>query len=356
VNDKLILVALALALGPLAAAKAADFAGLSRDAAGFAQVMAGKPLAFPRDFGAHPDFRIEWWYLTANLKDASGASYGAQWTLFRQGLAAGPERAGWSSLSLWMGHAAVTSATEHLYAETFARGGIGQAGVEIAPFRAFIDDWSLAAPSDAPETGLSRLRLSAKGADFAYALDVATDKPLVLHGVDGYSRKSELGQASYYFSQPFYRVEGTLSIRGRDVTVSGQAWLDREWSSQPLAKGQKGWDWFALHLASGENVMLYRFRSRDGRDFFAGTWIAPDGATQTLAAEDIALTPLSETLLDGKKLPTAWRVEVKSRAFSVETTPLNARAFMATRYSYWEGPISFHGSRDGEGYLEMTGY
>lgn len=356
-NDRrLAAAAIAVALFAQAAAKADDFGGLSRDAPGFAEVAAGKPLDFPRDFGAHPDFRIEWWYLTANLKDPSGASYGVQWTLFRRGVEAGPERAGWSNQSMWMAHAAATSSKEHLYAETFARGGIGQAGVDAAPFRAWIDDWSLAAPTDAPDAGLSRLHVRARGPDFAYALDITTDKPLVLHGAGGYSRKSELGQASYYFSQPFYVAEGTLSVHGQEVKVSGEAWLDREWSSQPLAKGQKGWDWFSLHLSGGENLMLYRFRSEAERDFFAGTWISADGRAQALAGEDILLTPLSHTALEEKALPTSWRVEVKSRAFSVETAPLNAKAWMATRYSYWEGPISFRGTHDGQGYLEMTGY
>lgn len=345
-----------LALWTHGGAKALDPAALARDASGFAEVTPGRPLTFPRDFGVHPEFRIEWWYLTANLKDAAGVSYGAQWTLFRQGTEPGPQRAGWSNQSLWMGHAAVTSASEHLFAETFARGGIGQAGVEAAPFRAWIDDWSLAARSDPPDARLSHLRVCARGPGFGYALDVATDKPLVLHGAVGFSRKSDLGQASYYFSQPFYLVDGVLSLHGQEIKVSGEAWLDREWSSQPLAKGQKGWDWFSLHLSGGENVMLYRFRSEAGRDFLAGTWIAADGTPQPLQAADIVLTPLSQTAVGGKTLPTRWRIEVKSHALSVETAPLNAKAWMATRYAYWEGPIDFWGSSQGVGYLEMTGY
>ena len=110
-----------------APAFAQGFAGLGSDAAGFAQVLPGKPLTFPADFGAHPAFRIEWWYITANLTDSSGAAFGAQWTLFRQALAPPPEHDGWASQQIWMGHAAVTSATTHRFAETFARGGVGQA-------------------------------------------------------------------------------------------------------------------------------------------------------------------------------------------------------------------------------------
>ena len=131
----------AIALAFATPALAQGFAGLGGDAAGFEKVVPGKPLQFPQDFGAHNNFRTEWWYVTANLTDESGAPYGVQWTLFRQAGAPGDERPGWASQTVWMGHAAVTSATDHLFAETFARGGIGQAGVTANPFRAFIDDW-----------------------------------------------------------------------------------------------------------------------------------------------------------------------------------------------------------------------
>ena len=124
-----------------AAALAQGFGGLGVDASGFETPKPGGALDFPADHGAHKNFRTEWWYVTANLKGADGASYGAQWTLFRHALEPGAGK-GWDDRTIWMGHAAVTSATEHLFAQTMARGGVGQAGVEAAPFRAFIDDWS----------------------------------------------------------------------------------------------------------------------------------------------------------------------------------------------------------------------
>ena len=136
-----VLLAALLACCAPARLCADSFAGLGQESPGFATVTPDAALAFPRDFGAHPGFRTEWWYLTANLRDASGASYGAQWTLFRSALAPGPELAGWADPVVFMGHAAVTTASEHLFAETLARGGVGQAGVVATPFRAFIDDW-----------------------------------------------------------------------------------------------------------------------------------------------------------------------------------------------------------------------
>ncbi len=333
-----------------------SFANLGRESPGFATVTPGAALAFPRDFGAHPGFRTEWWYLTANLRDASGQSYGVQWTLFRSALAPGPEQEGWADPIVFMGHAAVTTASEHLFAETSARGGIGQAGVVATPFRAFIDDWSLESRDKVADAGISRLSISASGVQFRYRLNLSTDMPPIPEGDNGYSRKSKDGRASYYFSQPFYSVEGELVLRGAPIKVSGRAWMDREWSSQPLSADQKGWDWFSLHLSSGEKLMLFRLRSASGRDFIGGNWIGADGATWQLAPEDVSIEPLATTTLAAATLPTRWRVAVKSHALAIETTPLNPASWMATRFAYWEGPIRFTGTHGGEGYLEMTGY
>ena len=356
-NARLLLIAITASVIALSSrgAPAGGFAGLGEDATSFAAVVPGKPLVFPADLGAHPEYRIEWWYVTANLKDAEGQSYGVQWTLFRQATDPGPQREGWANQQVWMGHAAVSSATTHRFAETLARGGVGQAGVTAVPFRAWIDDWSLA--TEGEKDGLSRVAMTAKGADFAYRLTLATDKAPVPQGDQGYSRKSENGQASYYYSQPFFKVDGTLTIEGREVAVTGQAWMDREWSSQPLAADQKGWDWFSLHLASGEKLMLFRLRgAAAGNAFRAGTWIKPDGTPEALANDDIVLTPMAEHVVSGRTLPIGWKVEVKSRGLAIETKALNAETWMGTRFPYWEGPITFTGSHAGEGYLEMTGY
>ncbi|MGJ0454577.1 MAG: lipocalin-like domain-containing protein [Methylocystis sp.] len=347
--------ALLLALSS-SGALAQDFGGLGAKAPGFAIPRPGTQLAFPRDHGAHPDFRTEWWYVTANLAGDDGASYGVQWTLFRFAREPNAARAGWDDRNVWMGHAAATSASEHLFAQKFARGGIGQAGVEAAPFRAFIDDWVLETRDDSAGAGIERLRVSAGDGDFAYALDLTATGPIILQGEGGYSRKSEAGQASYYYSQPFFTAEGSLSMNGRKMQVSGRAWMDREWSSQPLGPDQKGWDWFSLHLESGAKLMLYRMRSVEAAPFLFGNWIDADGATSVLARDDIVLEPLETRRIADRDVPIRWRVKIKSRDVDIETRPLNPKSWMGTDFAYWEGPIRFEGSHSGEGYLEMTGY
>src|SRR6267378_3627949 len=347
--------ALLLGLGRQGAL-AQGFAGLGMDADGFAAVVPGKTFAFPGDHGAHPDYRIEWWYVTANLVDSAGVIHGAQWTLFRQASRPGAQQEGWANQQIWMGHAAVTRADTHRYSEAFARGGVGQAGVEARPLLAWIDSWQMRGLDQMRDDTIAPLELAASGADFAFALRLDADRALVLQGDAGYSRKSERGQASYYFSQPYFKVTGGVTIDDEPVGVTGQAWMDREWSSQPLASDQTGWDWLALHLTSGEKLMLYRLRQKDGHNDLFGNWIEPDGRSGEIASADNIITPTMFTDIGGRKVPTGWSIVIPAHGLRIESTPLNAKAWMGTSFPYWEGPISFAGSHSGLGYLEMTGY
>jgi predicted secreted hydrolase len=328
-------------------AVAQGFAGLGTAAGDFSNPLRGRVLQFPADHGAHPDFRIEWWYLTANMTGPDGTPYGLQWTLFRSALAP-EEGAGWASPQLWMGHAAVTTRDAHFVAERLARGGIGQAGVTAAPFNAWIDDWAMAGPD------FGNLRLTAAGAEFAFDVDLRAQGPLVLHGDAGYSVKSAAGQASHYYSQPFYALSGQLTLPSGDVAVTGQAWLDREWSSQPLAQDQTGWDWFSLSFDSGDKMM--GFVLRGGQDYTSATWIAADGAVSALPDGAFSAVPLARSRVAGRDVPTTWGLRLPARGVDVTVTALNTQAWMATSVPYWEGPVVVSGSHTGVGYLEMTGY
>ncbi|TDK45046.1 lipocalin-like domain-containing protein [Antarcticimicrobium luteum] len=345
-------LALCLILTLLAGLPAAaqGFAGMGSTAAeGFSSPGPETRLTFPHDHGPHPDFRIEWWYLTANLTGPDNIDYGVQWTLFRSALAP-REAEGWASPQIWMGHAAATTPESHYFAERLARGGIGQAGVDTAPFEAWIDDWRMAGDDD-----LRKLQLTARGTAFAYDLTLSAQGPLVLHGRNGYSVKSADGQASHYYSQPHYRIAGTLTLPSGPVAVTGQGWLDREWSSQPLAADQSGWDWFSLSFETGARLMGFRLRGARG-DFTSGTWIAPDGRATPLAPGAFQADPLEEATVAGRTLPIRWRVTLPERGLDVEVSALNAQSWMDTSFAYWEGPVRVSGSHGGRGYLEMTGY
>jgi predicted secreted hydrolase len=337
-------------------ARAQGFAGLGMSGAGFAPVVPGRQLVFPADHGPHPDFRIEWWYVTANLADASGSPYGAQWTLFRQAMAPGAQQEGWANQQIWMGHAAVTRADTHRYAESFARGGVGQAGAKASPFDAWIDAWQMRGAEGMNSDTLSPLELNAAGADFAYALRLEADHALVLQGDAGYSVKSQEGQASYYYSQPYFKARGRIAIDDKPVDVTGLAWMDREWSSQPLASDQTGWDWLSLHFDGGDKLMLFRLRRTDAHHFVSGKWFSPDGKGRQLGPSDIAMTPKAATEIAGRQIPTAWDIAIPPLSLAISCMPVNPKCWMGTRFPYWEGPIRFSGSHNGVGYLEMTGY
>ncbi|EKE45105.1 hypothetical protein OCGS_0800 [Oceaniovalibus guishaninsula JLT2003] len=324
------------------------FAGLGRSAGDFAQPDPDYRFRFPRDHGPHPSFRIEWWYVTANLALADGTPCGVQWTLFRSALAPEGPVTGWQTPQAWMGHAGLTLPDRHFAAERLARGGIGQAGVVAEPFAAWIDEWRMAGPS------LSSVRMQATGPDFGYDLTLAASGPFVAQGIGGYSVKSAAGQASHYYSQPFYRVEGNLLFPDGPRAVTGRAWLDREWSSQPLEAGQTGWDWFSLHLGAGEKLMGFRLRGTS--DFTAATWIDADGTPHPMPDGAFQADPRRHVTVAGRRVPVAWRLRLAQKGLDIRLAALNEQAWMPLAFPYWEGPVTFEGSHDGAGYLEMTGY
>lgn len=327
---------------------AQGFAGLGTVAEGFAVPDPDYSFRFPHDDGPHPDFRIEWWYLTANLTGEDGQDYGLQWTLFRSALAPN-EGEGWDSPQLWMGHAAVTTPDAHYVTERIARGGIGQAGVTTDPFSAWIDEWEIAGDwSDAT--------MRAAGPGFAFDVALSNTGPRVFHGDNGYSVKSAAGQASYYYSLPFLEIEGTLDLPSGPIKVTGQAWLDREWSSQPLAANQSGWDWFSLSFDSGDKLMGFVLRQDDGSNYTSATWISKQGIATAYDDGAFGATALTENPSPGATVPVRWQVTLPEKGVDVTVTAINPDAWMDTSVPYWEGPVRISGSHVGRGYLEMTGY
>ncbi|MBE1281905.1 MAG: iron ABC transporter permease [Rhodobacteraceae bacterium] len=330
---------------------AQGFANLGTAAEGYAIPQRGTEFEFPTDHGPHPEFRIEWWYLTATLTGDDGRDYGVQWTLFRSALK--PEEThGWDSPQLWMGHAGLTTPNQHYVAERLSRGGIGQAGVRATPFDAWIDNWQMKARS--PD-GIGSLMVTAGDHNFSYELALEAQGPLIRHGDNGYSVKSPKGQASYYYSQPFYRVTGTLQFPDRTINVTGRGWLDREWSSQPLAENQTGWDWFSLSFDTGDKLMGFRLRD-DSDGFTSGTWISADGRATPLAPNQLKPRTLRTEQVQGRAVPVEWQLELPAHDLSVTVQAMNPQSWMETSFPYWEGPVVVSGTHSGRGYLEMTGY
>jgi len=343
-----------------------DFAVLARSTEGFEVAKPGHALEFPRDHGAHPGYRIEWWYLTANLEDSGGRPYGIQWTLFRVAgqPAGGIEPANpWHSRQIFMAHMALTWPQGHAGFQRYARGGnhggVIQAGARAVPFSAWLDDWSL--HSQGREW--LPMEVEARQDNFSFHLSLDSKQGLILQGDAGFSQKHPDGSGSWYYSQPFLQAAGELTISGKSIPVQGEAWLDREWSSQFLQPDQVGWDWFGLHLESGEKLMLFRLRHRpetaNVADVQFGVLISPQGDKTTLDGSLIQFEPQGFERIAGRDLPLRWHIGLPEIYREIDVRPLIANQWMNTDFAYWEGAVvaagKDAGSR-GRGYLELTGY
>ena len=336
---------------------------LADERAGFARAMAPRPFQFPADHGPHPDFRTEWWYYTGNLQTADRRHIGFQLTFFRVALAPTeqPRASAWATRQLYFAHFAVTdtaSSRFHAFSRT-GRGALGMAGAEAAPFRVWIDGWSAEGAGASP-------RLRASDGDVAIDLELSATKPVVLQGERGLSRKGpEPGNASFYYSFTRMPARGVVRLGAETLTVAGEAWMDREWSTSGLGADVQGWDWFAVQLDDGRELMVYLLRRRDGTvdPFSAGSLVAPDGAVRALGAGDVRVETLAHwsSPRSGVRYPARWRLTVPSAELRLDIEPRLADQELRVNTRYWEGAVAVTGmagawSIRGHGYVELVGY
>lgn len=334
---------------------------------GFARATGPRRFVFPADHGSHPRFRTEWWYFTGNVDTADRARFGFELTFFRVALAPGAPQgtSGWRSNQLWMAHLAITDAADGRFstAQRLARGALGLAGGVGDPFHVWVDDWSATGRADSASAAL---RLQARNGEMGLDLELRSQTSVVLQGVQGRDAKGpEPGNASYYYSMPRLAVSGEITVGGRDNTVQGSAWMDREWSTSALSDGVQGWDWLALQLGDGSDLMFYRLRRADGTasPFSAGAMIAANGKRESLAAGDVDLVPQQwwRSPTTGIEYPVAWSLRIPSRRISLAVTAVIPNQEIDLTVRYWEGAVDVRGTRGeaplvGRGYLELAGY
>ena len=324
-------------------------------------VTPGVEIRFPRDAGAHPGHRIEWWYVTGHLDPADGgAALGFQVTFFRvRNPDAEASASRFAPKQLLFAHAALAdpSVGHLLHAQRSARAvaGVVEAGTGDTDVR--IDDWSLRR-----EDGAYRARI----ADDELVLDLAfaPTQPPLLQGERGFSRKGpDALHASYYYSEPQLRVSGRVSAKGRVREVAGVAWLDHEWSSELLVQDAAGWDWLGANLDGGGALMAFRIRAKDGATLWSTAASRDrDGRTTAFAPDAVTFTPRRtwRSPRSGTTYPVAMDVRVGTRTWRLEPLmddqELDARTSTGT--IYWEGAVRLQGDDGarGRGYLELTGY
>lgn len=342
--------------------------GATRADPGFERAQAPATLAFPRDHGPHPGFRIEWWYVTANLHDADGHRYGAEFALFRLALRPGEQAvaATWDSGQVFLVHAAVSdiAGARFRYLERSARPALALAGAQATPFRAWVGACEARQVGQGADT-LLPLRLRCGDERFSFDLSLQAERPRVLHGARGYSEKSGApGSASYYYSYPFLAAQGRLRIDGDSIDVEGAAWLDHEWGSAVLAAGQSGWDWFSLRMDDGSALMLFRIRDADDAAVAVrGTLVDADGSVHAFGEGVVTAEPTGwwTSPATGVRYPLEWRLRSQRFALDLRVAPRLRDQELLTSVRYWEGAIAAQGHRGGravagEGYLELTGY
>ena len=332
-------------------------------------------LQFPRDFGAHPETGIEWWYLTGllSIAGATEPSFGYQLTFFRlRGPAAGDDPSAFAPRQLLLGHLALSDlkAARHHAEQRLAREGFEQVSASRSDCALRLRDWTLrreAVPAQAAQQA-SRYLARAAGQDFALDLQLQSSQALLLQGEQGYSRKAPPArgeQFSYYYSQVQLATSGRLAIGGRTLSVTGRSWLDHEWSNGLLGRDAVGWDWLGINLLDGRSLTLFRLRGRDGQPTWAGGSLrGVDGVTHSFAAEQIQFTPGRRWRSPASlaEYPVAWTLDTPAGRFQLralfDAQELDARG--SSGLLYWEGAAELldgSGSRRlGLGYLEMTGY
>jgi predicted secreted hydrolase len=334
----------------------------------FARVSGPKELSFPADHGPHPDYGIEWWYFSGNLDSDEGSHFGYELALFRIGLSRQQpdRRSRWGASQLYMGHLAVTDVSKNRFHsfERISRGALGLAGSSLGEgqtFRVWLEDWSILGEGSEKPT----VRLTAGQDDVAIGLELVSARPLVLQGDRGFSQKSASpDNASYYYSNTRIATSGILRVDGQSFAVSGDSWMDHEWSTSALGEDQVGWDWFSLQLSDGRDLMFYQLRNNDGGidPFSSGTVVRGDGTSRRLSAEDVNIQVLDTwESPHGGKYPIKWRMSLPSEGIEVQIIPYVKNQELDVSIRYWEGAVELTGTSKGrpiagKGYVEMTGY
>lgn len=333
----------------------------------FRPALPGYEFHFPRDHASHPEFQTEWWYYTGHL-NAGERWYGYELTFFRVGIDSTrmPAGSAWGR-TVQFAHLAVTDENGRRFGfdQRLGRPALGMAGADTARYHVWIDDWAAGLAADG-----TTHRLTAFTSDFGIDLALRPDKPVVIHGERGVSQKSAgLGRASHYLSFTRMSSTGRIVVGSDTLAVTGTSWMDHEFGSNQLGGGQVGWDWFAIQLDDGRELMLYQLRRANGtiEPMSSGTWVARDGTAEHLprTAYTIASQRTWKSARSGTVYPAGWTVQVPSHALELTIEPVLADQELVLEgpigVRYWEGSVRITGRANGRtvtgrGYVELTGY
>jgi predicted secreted hydrolase len=330
---------------------------LAKNSEQFKQASADYRIRFPQDHAPQKEYRQEWWYLTANLTTEDGQKLASQWTLFRRGV----EDKHW-----YFAHAALADANQHSSAYRNGREELKNVMINTTPFSASIDDWQWQSSAALlPATlvygsavgAIAEQQAAEEDQHWQVNLTLTSQESFFLQGEQGFSKKhANENIASHYYSQPFIEVSGKVFWQGKWQKVTGMAWFDREWGSQMLSQKQQGWDWFSLRLNKDTALMIFRVRSNEA-DYFYGSVMSRDGKIRSISSDEIeVVSRLNKRSEIDSPYPQSFSLVIDKENIDLEVNVVNEQQIMRFGIEYFEGMVTFTGSHQGEGFVEMTGY
>lgn len=332
----------------------------------------GYHFEFPRDHFSHPNFQTEWWYYTGNLRAADGHRFGFELTFFRQAQHLSAQQIAssdpiWRPDNIYLAHLALSDidGKQFFHTERLNRAGPGLAGAGLSDQKYWNGNWQ----SKWLSLTTGEQELQAVTDKLSLNLRLTPEKPFVINGENGVSRKGPLpGEASYYITYTRLSSAGKIHWANRDFTVTGLAWMDHEFFTETSDSDLAGWDWFAIQLNDKQELMLYRLRRKSRSDrFSSGTYVDTAGKPHYLDATQFHISPLASwhSARSGATYPVSWKISVPDIGLELtERTALDDQELYNandTSPTYWEGAVTYEGSIHGSpihgiGYLEMTGY
>ncbi len=323
---------------------------------------------------SQPNIQTQWWYFSGNLKSSEYRNWEYELVFFIR--KTDLDFFGFWPMNkmrdqLFISHFALVDMDGTKDQKNFRyyhRGGILAEAKGVSSTNKFevqLENWS------ARQNEAGQIRLTAFCEGDAIELDLTSLKNVIYHGENGFSQRSEDPRiASYHCSLTRLKTTGMVKSKGDKFQVSGFSWLDHEKMLAEPNRFTSGWDWFSIQLDNNEELMIYRFRNKNGsvdNQFSFGTYVEKDGRSRHIKFVDIQLQELSYWQSDLSKgvYPVEWQIKILSEALEIHVRPhfhdCELNCVSTTFVAYWEGPVWVSGKKanesiSGRGYQELCGY
>ncbi len=329
-----------------------------------------KSINLPKDNGPH-DFTVEWWYFNGHLKDVYNNEYSFMDCFFKVNL----------------NKVKIPHLAPHLLENIFSRGEYihfaHSVVSDISKNRSYKEIQNISLISeDSFKKGLlyinyrnahligenlngeideispNNFHLKNKHID----LILNSKKAPLLEGGHGYVGTPKAG--SYYYSYTNMDVIGKINIKGKDVEVKGQAWMDHQWADATYKdKGKKDkWTWFSFNLENGTDIMCVEYDTEIGSTILVDIIDRNSNQTQFNFATFIPIGKSWKSRETKAKYPLSWRIEIpEANIVLLAKSQMKDQEMIFGAINYWEGQMKVEAIIEGEkvegrGFMELVGY